>query len=209
MRESDILRSLEPISTHPPVPSQELPPDMITLPYTNVLVITGMHRSGTSLIAAVLQEAGVYLGDELIGADTGNIRGHFEDVDFVQFHQTVLRSQNLDIDGWMIQPNKHILPEYVTVAKTLIIRKSQRNLWGWKDPRTTLFLNFWQTLIPQAKFIFVYRSPWEVVDSLYRRGTDELIQNQPQIAVETWICQDWLKIRNLEREIEHLKTDRT
>ncbi|GCL34679.1 putative glycosyl transferase [Planktothrix agardhii CCAP 1459/11A] len=187
MRESDILRSLEPISTHPPVPSQESPPDMITLPHTTVLVITGMHRSGTSLIAAILREAGVHLGDQLIGADTGNIRGHFEDVDFVQFHQTVLRSQNLDIDGWMIQPNKHILPEYVTVAKTLIARKSQRFLWGWKDPRTTLFLNFWQTLIPQAKFIFVYRSPWEVVDSLYRRGTDELIQNQPQIAVETWI----------------------
>ena len=92
MRESDILRSLEPISTHPPVPSQESPPDMITLPHTTVLVITGMHRSGTSLIAAILREAGVHLGDQLIGADTGNIRGHFEDVDFVQFHQTVLRS---------------------------------------------------------------------------------------------------------------------
>lgn len=187
MRESDILRSWEPISTHPPVPSQELAPDMITLAHTTVLVITGMHRSGTSLIATTLQEAGVYLGDQLIGANTGNIRGHFEDVDFVQFHQTVLRSQNLDIDGWMIELHKQILPEYVTFAKTLISRKNQRNLWGWKDPRTTLFLNFWQTLIPQAKFIFVYRSPWEVVDSLYRRGTDEIIYKNPQIAVEIWI----------------------
>ncbi|VXD15182.1 hypothetical protein PL8927_380087 [Planktothrix serta PCC 8927] len=197
MRESDILRSLEPqipisssspVSTSPPSTELLMPsPGIVTTPHTTVLVITGMHRSGTSLIATILQEAGVYLGDQLIGANRGNIRGHFEDVEFVQFHQTVLRSQNLDIDGWMIQPHKQILPEYVTAAKTLITRKSQRNLWGWKDPRTTLFLNFWQTLIPQAKFIFVYRSPWEVVDSLYRRGTDDLIQQNPKIAIDSWI----------------------
>ena len=46
------------------------------------LVVTGMHRSGTSMVAAYLQQAGVSIGRNLIGPAPGNPRGHFEDRDF-------------------------------------------------------------------------------------------------------------------------------
>ncbi|MEY2858272.1 MAG: hypothetical protein RLZZ74_2584, partial [Cyanobacteriota bacterium] len=46
----------------------------------SVMIITGMHRSGTSLTASLLQSAGVNLGDRLMSEDRGNSKGHFEDL---------------------------------------------------------------------------------------------------------------------------------
>jgi len=154
---------------------------------SKVLAIAGMHRSGTSLTASVLQSAGVYLGDRLVGVDVGNDKGHFEDRDFVEFHKQVLRSQSLDVDGLTFQDQMHVADRYFKIAQDLIEQKSVHSLWGWKDPRTTLFLDLWLQLLPDAIFILVYRSPWEVVDSLYRRGTDEIIAAYPEKAVELWM----------------------
>lgn len=151
------------------------------------LVITGMHRSGTSLTAALLQAAQVDLGSDLLGPDVGNPKGHFENRAFVAFHQAILRSQGLDILGYTEAPEIALSAADWERAKILLSQQSQDHLWGWKDPRTTLFLELWATLLPAAKFIFVYRSPWEVVDSLYRRGTDAIIQDNPSIAVKMWL----------------------
>jgi hypothetical protein len=48
------------------------------------------------------------------------------------------------------------------------------------------FLDFWVDLLPDANFLLIYRSPWEVVDSLYRRG-DEAFLEQPELAVKMWM----------------------
>ncbi|MBD2313293.1 sulfotransferase [Desertifilum sp. FACHB-1129] len=154
---------------------------------STILVLIGMHRSGTSLTASLLQDIGVDLGDRLVGEDVGNEKGHFEDLDFVEFHKNVLRSQSLDLDGLTLADDIPVLDRYRETAQALIEENLKHRLWGWKDPRTTLFLDFWHSLLPQANFILVYRSPWEVVDSLYRRGSDELIEAYPERAVEFWM----------------------
>lgn len=151
-----------------------------------VVVITGMHRSGTSLTTSLLQSAGMFIGDRLLGNNLSNPRGHFEDLDFVEFHQQLLQAQGLSDEGWMDNRGKAIPQKYFTRAQNLIARRKHRCIWGWKDPRTTLFLNFWSQLLPNAKYVFVYRSPWEVVDSLYRRG-DRIFQTDPALAIQTWI----------------------
>jgi len=156
---------------------------------SQVFIITGMHRSGTSLTASLLQKLGVHIGKQLVGPEYGNVRGHFEDVDFVDFHKAVLRSQKVDDLGSNL-PEKNdlrITKSFASKAKNLIKHNSNLELWGWKDPRTTLFLDFWQGLLPQANYIFVYRSPWEVVDSLYRRATDEILLEEPELAVKMWL----------------------
>ena len=151
----------------------------------SVIVMTGMHRSGTSLTASLLQNAGVDLGDRLMGIDTGNPKGHFEDLDFVEFHQNVLQSQGISVAGWTERDFIEVQQQYLAPARNLIAARGEKAIWGWKDPRTTLFLNFWSELLSQAKYIFVYRSPWEVVDSLFRRG-DVIFQTNPNFAVKQW-----------------------
>jgi glycosyltransferase involved in cell wall biosynthesis/predicted small metal-binding protein len=155
---------------------------------SSVFIVTGMHRSGTSLTASLFQKVGVDIGKKLVGPADGNIKGHFENVDFVEFHKSVLRSQNIDELGCTFEKTIPVAGESVEIAKKLIAENQQTDKhWGWKDPRTTLFWNFWLTLLPQANFICVYRSPWEVVDSLYRRGTDVSLLNNPEMAVKMWI----------------------
>ncbi|MGD1806919.1 glycosyltransferase [Dapis sp. BLCC M126] len=160
---------------------------------STVLIITGMHRSGTSLTASLFQSLGVNIGEKLVGPEYGNIKGHFEDIEFVELHKGILRSQQIDDLGSNIEIKEiPVKKQYLKAAKRLIKNRQEEKqrknkFWGWKDPRTTLFLNFWSNLLPDAKFIFVYRSPWEVVDSLYRRGTDQKLLEQPEIAVKMWL----------------------
>ena len=158
-----------------------------------VLIITGIHRSGTSLTASLFQSVGVNIGEKLVGPEYGNIRGHFEDIEFVELHKRILQSQHIDDLGSNVETKEiTVKKQQLKIAKKLIKNRQEENekankVWGWKDPRTTLFLNFWLQLLPDAKFVFVYRSPWEVVDSLYRRNTDEKLLEKPEKAVKMWL----------------------
>jgi O-antigen biosynthesis protein len=154
----------------------------------SVFIVTGMHRSGTSLTASLFQKVGVDIGKQLVGPAVGNVKGHFENVDFVEFHKSVLRSHGIDELGCTFEQTIPVAAEYVEIAKRAIAQNQQTdNHWGWKDPRTALFWDFWLNLLPTANFICVYRSPWEVVDSLYRRGTDVSLLQNPEMAVKMWI----------------------
>ena len=150
-----------------------------------VFIIAGMHRSGTSLAASILQSAGVHIGRRLMEATEFNAKGHFENLDFFEFHLDVFRSLGVNIDGWTLQENLQIDEPLIDRAKQLIEQNSLSSIWGWKEPRTTLFLDFWAKLLPEARFLLIYRSPWEVADSLYRRG-DEMFQSQPELAIKYW-----------------------
>ncbi|MEG5034786.1 glycosyltransferase [Microcoleus sp. AT3-D2] len=154
----------------------------------SVFIVTGMHRSGTSLTASLFQKVGVDIGKKLVGPADGNVKGHFENVDFVEFHKSVLRSHGIDELGCTFEKTIPVAAEYVEIAKRAIDQNQlPHKHWGWKDPRTALFWDFWLTLLPEANFICVYRSPWEVVDSLYRRGTDVSLLQNPEMAVKMWI----------------------
>src|SRR6476661_8528150 len=152
---------------------------------SSILIIASMHRSGSSLTASLLQSAGLHIGRKLLGADSVNIKGHFENIDFYEFHKAVLRSQAIIDHGWTLQEKINVEDSFVEQAKEIVAKNSVSRVWGWKEPRTTLFLDFWSDLLPEAKFLLIYRSPWEVVDSLYRRG-DPTFQDQPELALKVW-----------------------
>ncbi len=128
-----------------------------------------MHRSATSLIASLVQRAGVHLGAQLLEANAQNPRGFFEDVEFYEFHERALRERGKHIlvnRAFRFSPT----PEEDARANELIAARTQNELWGWKDPRTSLFLEFWRAKIPHAHFLFVYRHPFDVLLSLMRRN---------------------------------------
>ncbi|HEV8630679.1 MAG TPA: glycosyltransferase, partial [Thermoanaerobaculia bacterium] len=131
-------------------------------------MVTGMHRSATSLVASLLHDAGVPMGPDLLGPELGNARGHFEDRGFFDFHQQALLARGrLPVMGgdFAFAP---------TAAETqralgLVAARRKSGPWGFKDPRASLFLDFWQSLIPEACFLLLYRHPLEVLASLVRR----------------------------------------
>ncbi|MBA6328720.1 hypothetical protein H4J46_12355 [Colwellia sp. MB02u-6] len=141
------------------------------------LIILGMHRSGTSLTARWLQECGLHIGERLAGSGTGNKDGHFEDLDFHDIHEESFVQRKIPYGG--IEKIKPLeLTEYEILKLNFLIKfKNEMNhIWGFKEPRTCLFLEYYNQLIPQAKYYVIYRHYTKVVDSLIRRDIKILIK---------------------------------
>lgn len=148
-----------------------------------VLIITGMHRSGTSLVASLFERAGIHLGARLLAPQADNPFGFFEDVEFVNFHEDALRARGQNI---LVPRDFALTPDAAEKqrARELIAARASHALWGWKDPRTSLTLDFWNALIPDARFLFVYRHPFDVILSLARR--DEVVGFDFFNALDAW-----------------------
>lgn len=158
------------------------------------LIVTGMHRSGTSLVASFIQAIGVNLGERFFPSDYLNLKGYFEDLDFLEFQREVLtnscRSEEIGWHDWGWTTSEFLdyskFSEYTEAAKTLIkSRQEEGEIWGWKDPRTTLMLDFWHQLLPEVKYLFVYRYPWDVLNSIVRPNS-LVFAERPDYALKAW-----------------------
>jgi hypothetical protein len=137
---------------------------------TNPLIIIGMHRSGTSLLTQWLYRCGLHVGDELMIANGANEQGYFEDMDFVRVHENLLRSSALPDTGLTDKALPELSsPKKETIIRLLEIKDTGPAPWGWKDPRTCLFLPVYRQLIPHAKYILIYRDYKFCVYSLIKR----------------------------------------
>src|SRR5205823_14417138 len=95
------------------------------------LVITGMHRSGTSLMASAVQQAGVDIGSELNPATRGNKRGHFEDVEFLHFHERFMARRSVAVFSPEMDWRPQATPEEAVEARELVARQAAKPLWGF------------------------------------------------------------------------------
>jgi hypothetical protein len=161
-----------------------------------VVVVTGMHRSGTSLTARVVEALGVDLGRDLIPGDRSNLRGYFEDAGFVAFHRRVLRAAvPAGARGWADwgwtegeELDAAVVAASAPEARRIADARAQAAAgqpWGWKDPRTTLLLPFWDEILTDARYLLVYRAPWEVVDSMARVHEGAFV-SRPDWVVRAW-----------------------
>jgi hypothetical protein len=140
-----------------------------------LMAVVGMHRSGTSLAAHLVHELGVTaLGarSSLIVADEFNSRGYWESADLIMVNTYLCNFLGCDWrhpvvppDGWHRSPRLGPLRRRLgrLVAKTPPGRRSL------KDPRMTVTLPFWQTLVPLTATLLCLRSPASVAYSLDRR----------------------------------------
>lgn len=168
-----------------------------------VCCITGMHRSGTSMVANLLHECGVVLGpeDELKLSSRHNLGGHFENSQFVRLNDDLLRKlggtwydpPQFDA-GWEINGKASGL---VTRARDLVT-KFQRQSWGWKDPRSSLTLPFWFRVLPDLKVLVCVRNPAEVARSLFLRGDS---RNASPFQLWTVYCRQLLSATRPEQRL--------
>jgi len=154
--------------------------------YETPLLITGMHRSGTSLVANFVHHSGVCLGDDLVKAKPSNPYGHYEDVEILEFQRSILLRE-FRHSMWVPEPPR-LLEEDRVRARDLIRARQRKPHWGWKEPRTSLFLDFWNDLLPKAYYLFVVRHPLLVVDSLRRRSGTRIYH----IGKNNRFLQQWL-----------------
>ena len=162
------------------------------------IILVGMQGSGLTFTASLLQYSGLNLGEELMSAGAGITRGYYESLDFYNFHSKLLKKFNLNPDGWDLQ-DIGALDKADEAEAREIIEVNKTNLWGWMDPRTLRFLDLWAALIPNARFLFVYQSPVEIADSLYRNGANSVLEHHPEKVFDAWLHFNKLMLKHHER----------
>ncbi|MBI2956973.1 MAG: sulfotransferase [Acidobacteria bacterium] len=150
---------------------------------TPPILVLGMHRSGTALVARALETLGLFVGARLeenyesvffhrlnlwLVRQAGADWDHPEPVHLLVNHAEA-RRRAVDYLRFLLDSPRAI--SYLGLARYLRYR-SPRNLdlpWGWKSPLTTYTLPLWLDLFPEARIIHVVRHGVDVAESLLAR----------------------------------------
>jgi len=159
------------------------------------LIIIGMHRSGTSMIAQRMIDFGIYMGRDI------NYELHAESRFWQHLNRKIMERHG---GSWrFVAPvieKMHIsevVKEEANKLESLLfdecyicdfLRIRHRiswyfgirpfRLWGWKDPRSSITLPVWLSLFPKARVIHIIRNGIDSAISLHRRETKENPKNQ-------------------------------
>ncbi|MCP4089374.1 MAG: glycosyltransferase [Gammaproteobacteria bacterium] len=151
-----------------------------------IIVVLGMHRSGTSAITRGLYALGVNLGGDLLAAMEGvNDKGFWEDSDVNKLNIELLQLLNTSWDALAPLPSIKLDQEPVfslkEQAKILIHAKTSSGIFGVKDPRTVLLLPFWQAVFDELgitpSYVITSRHPKCVALSLHKRDGIEFTKS--------------------------------
>ncbi|MCY1264997.1 hypothetical protein D9M68_142010 [compost metagenome] len=150
-----------------------------------VLVVLGMHRSGTSVLSAGLEALGVEFGDNLIPARADNPKGYWEDARLVELNEEILAacgfsSGDIGLSDGRVSDPAHF-GDWVRRAglllEELLVGKS---LLGIKDPRMPRLMPIWQAAFDalglRVDYVIAARHPLSVAASLAAR--DQLSQEK-------------------------------
>jgi len=144
----------------------------------DVVVVLGMHRSGTSAITKGLELFGVDLGQNLLAGDENNPKGYFEDNQLITINDNILRTSGL---FWstlqFIEPADLLGPRFEkeqNEAREFLKGKlAQGTPIGLKDPRLCRTLPLWQKILVEmgvrVGYLLVFRDPFEIAASLKER----------------------------------------
>ncbi len=118
------------------------------------------------------------MGDELMPSTENNKQGHWEDMSFYRLHVEILQANGLHPNGLYGDLSNCTVPDqYQKQMRSLLETKNLRETpWGWKDPRTCLFIDQYHRLVKNAFYLIVYRNPEEVIDSLLRRDINDYLK---------------------------------
>ena len=106
-------------------------------------------------------------------AQADNPDGFWEHLGFVALNDELLSELG---GAWDLPPKSdedfaHVRLDPLRMkARLLIERFNSECLWGWKDPRNSLTLPFWQDLVPGMKTLITVRNPLEVAHSMKERN---------------------------------------
>ena len=145
-----------------------------------IIVVLGMHRSGTSAVARGLKVLGVELGNRLMPPVAGeNDKGFWEDLDIYGLNEEMLEA--VGRGWWSLLPLTHedlsflLEKGYDRKAAELLAGKiAASTVYGFKDPRFNQLLELWKKVFSrvagEVEYVLVVRDPRSVVRSVCRRN---------------------------------------
>ncbi len=173
-----------------------------------IVVILGMHRSGTSLLTKGIAEMGYFVNNSMPISE-GNKKGYFEDNEIVNLNDKILDALSIKwrtVDITYINRCKTFLPileeEFFNEAVDVLKKYYEKNIkCVLKDPRISILMPFWEKVFNyldiKYKYILSVRNPKEVSKSLVARGNCSY-----EYGLNLWLYYNVLILKNLEKDIK-------
>lgn len=143
------------------------------------LLVLGMHRSGTSALAGIIDQLGFDAGSHVLVPQADNPKGFWENAKVVDAHDAILRSLGSSWDDPVTlnfgQYGEAVKQQYSDSLKKLLIEEfGEADKPYIKDPRLCQFIELWLPLLNelewQPKCLIIVRNPFEVAESLRKRN---------------------------------------
>jgi len=166
------------------------------------ILVTGLPRSGTSLVAGSLQACGAWLGKTLAG-NTANPEGYFENAAIREgLVKAILLQAQADPLGVRELPALSALPLQPSLGGQVLNLLMQQGYtgaetWLYKDAKLSLLWPLWRRVFPFARWVLVRRQPEDIIASCLR--TDFMRQHSQDS--EFWA--GW--VRAYEQRLDMLK----
>ncbi|MDE0424514.1 MAG: sulfotransferase [Candidatus Poribacteria bacterium] len=135
------------------------------------IIILGVERSGTSVVAEMLHKWGAYAGppEKLHSADMHAPRGYWE---YEPLWDLLAELGDFDTGATWWDPDfqhrmrkKAAIPVYRKKATELMAEMHNGGPWFWKDPALSHFLPFWKQIWDDAIYIITVRNPLDTAVS--------------------------------------------
>lgn len=145
---------------------------------SRIFVVLGMHRSGTSLLAAALECLGVSYGERLIGPRPDNPKGFWEDRDVVSLNDALYAvldgfSSSLGFDEQRLLSNPECSDIQARIELLVSARMNEYAVYGIKDPRMPRLMEVWRPVLEgvgsRVDYLIPLRNPLSVAASLAAR----------------------------------------
>ena len=171
-----------------------------------MILILGMHRSGTSALARLLGLCGAALPPQPTSdSHESNPLGHWESQRIVDVHNSFLRMSGTSWDDILSYPKAMFSSDTARAYQRRLINTIRKeygdaDLFVLKDPRTSRLMPLWLPILKSLDVvplvIIPVRNPLEVADSLRKRnGWDQ------HRALLVWMRY----MLSAERESRHVK----
>jgi len=145
-----------------------------------LILVLGMHRSGTSVLTRVLNLLGADVGEDLLEAQQGvNARGFWEHRELVSINEQLLSALGRKWYDFLPLPSQwwseNSISDLEQQAESFLRSAfaADASLAVIKDPRLCLLLPFWEVAAQKAGWnpvvVLATREPGEVSASLCRR----------------------------------------
>jgi hypothetical protein len=164
------------------------------------IIVCGMHRTGTSAVARVVNLLGADVSKNLVSPDAANVRGYWEPSAVVQIHNQLLEALGTSSADPLPLPRDWLDLSCTQQAKAelaSIIESdfSESSLFVVKDPRIAKVLPLWLKLLDDMQVdsavVIPFRHPLDVVASLRVRdnmssATSLLLYMSSYLSAELW-----------------------
>lgn len=144
-----------------------------------LILVLGVHRSGTSLLTRGVVAAGARAGNFPDKHDLDNPEGYLEHPEILKFNDRLLDHLGVSWDNWGFRASDVDMggpdlanwrEEAASTLRTVFVGTGPFVL---KDPRLASLAPFWERVVPQAGFalrrILILRDPAEVAESQRQR----------------------------------------